>query len=86
MTTKRPSWEKRLGQIRVAIWENQHNGSSWFNVSLGRRVKEGEEWKEYSTYNGIADLAIVKQAVEMAISWITCYSEGTVPGRQETED
>lgn len=76
MTAKRPVWEKRLGQIRVAIWENKSDsGATWFNVSLVRRVKDGEEWKEYSTYNGLADLAIVKQAVELAISWIVCHSD-----------
>jgi hypothetical protein len=65
-----PVYEKRIGSVRVAIWENQNSGGVWHNVSIVRHYKDGEEWKEASTYNGLADLALVREAVEVAREWI----------------
>lgn len=70
MEKNRPVYEKRLGHVRVAVWENLADGKPWYNVSLTRRYKEGEEWKDATTFNGLSDLAVVKDAVALAQSWI----------------
>ena len=61
MEKNRPCYDKRIGSIRVAIWENtsESNGTpkKWHNVSIIRRYKDGNDWKESPTLNGLGDLA-----------------------------
>jgi len=66
----RPSYEKRLGNIRVAVWENITDGKRWHNAAITRRYKQGDDWKEASTFNGQADLALVAECVQCAKAWI----------------
>lgn len=68
----KPAFDRRLGAVRIAIWENDSDdGTPWWNVSLVRRYKDGDDWKETGTFNGLADLALVKEAVNLAAAWIT---------------
>ena len=69
MEKNKPCYEKRIGNIRVAIWENTTEGKVWHNVAITRRYKDGTEWKEASTYNGLGDLAQVGMAVWLAQEW-----------------
>jgi len=91
MEKNRPCYETRLGNIRVAIWENvtegKGNGGSsaprrWHNVSLTRRFKVGNEWKEASTFNGLGDLAQACRALQLAEQWISRRQE-TSTGSEE---
>lgn len=73
----KPVYDKRLGNIRVAIFENESDGRVFFNASLTRRYKEGEEWKDTSTFNGLHDLAVVKELVGRAADYIASREEAT---------
>jgi len=76
----KPTYEKRLGHIRLAIWKNpirdnggnfrDSNRRTWYNISIARSFKVGDEWREASTFNGLADLAVVAECVELARAWI----------------
>ena len=66
----KPSYEKRLGNIRIAVWENNTNGKLWHNAIVTRRYKQGEDWKEAPTFNGLADLALVAECVQYGKAWI----------------
>ncbi len=67
----RPVFEKRLGAIRVAVWANVSPANdTWWNISIVRRYRDGEEWKEANTFNGLGDLALVKEGVTLAAAWI----------------
>ncbi|MCX7429142.1 MAG: hypothetical protein NTW96_26390 [Planctomycetia bacterium] len=58
--TNRPCFEKKVGAIRLVIFENiGDNGKPWHNVSITRSYKSGTEWKEATTFNGEGDLAQV---------------------------
>ncbi len=70
METNKPAYEKRLGSVRLAIWENSSNGKPWFNVAITRRYKDGDDWKDATTFNGLGDLALVSEAVNMAKTWV----------------
>jgi hypothetical protein len=71
MEKNKPHYEKRIGNIRVAIWENITEGVAWHNVSISRRYKDNAgEWKESTTFNGLGDLAQVGSAVWLAQEWI----------------
>ena len=76
MTKSKPVYEKRIGSIRLAIWENENEGKTWFNVSAVRRFKDGEEWKEASTFNGLSDLTHLAKAVELGMAWIERRENG----------
>ena len=96
MEKKRPCYETRLGSIRVAIWENVTEGGAtggngnggnsaprrWHNVSLTRRFKIGNQWKETSTFNGLGDLAQACRALQLAEQWITKRQETSTDSEQ----
>ena len=49
----RPCFEKRVGSIRLVIFENvSENGKPWHNVSIMRSYRSGTEWKDTATFNG----------------------------------
>lgn len=89
MEKSRPCYDKRIGSIRVAIWENtsESNGTpkKWHNVSIIRRYKDGNDWKESPTLNGLGDLAQAALAVQLAIEWISQRQEGQ-PNHDEASE
>jgi hypothetical protein len=59
-----------LGRIVAAIWANKaKDGRVWFNVTITRSYKDGDQWKDTSTF-GRDDLPIVAKAADMAYAWI----------------
>lgn len=70
MDKNRPVWDVRLGSIRAAIFENRNADRTYYNVALTRRFKQGSEWMTSTSFNGLADLAQIRQAVELAIEWL----------------
>ena len=70
MAPRTPAHEIRLGRIRAAIWKNQTQADVvWFNVTVTRLYKDGEQWKD-STAFGRDDLPVVSKVVDMAYAWI----------------
>jgi hypothetical protein len=67
----KPAYSQKLGAIRLSIWENvTENGVAWHNTAITRSYKEGDSWREATTFNGLGDLAQVAAAVGMAQEWI----------------
>ena len=67
---KRPVHEIKLGRVRASIWSNGSNGQdTWFNVSISRLYRDGDEWKTSNSF-GRDDLPLVSKAAEMAYAWI----------------
>lgn len=79
MEKNKPIWDVRLGSIRCAIFENRNAGNVYHNVALTRRFRQGTEWMTSTTFNGLADLAQVRQAVELAIAWLAEHQAGGDP-------
>lgn len=44
-TQQKPVYTTRHSRLDAAVWENQGEKSSFFNVSLKKSYKDGEEWK-----------------------------------------
>ena len=66
----KPAMEFPLGRIRATIWANEaENQEVWFNVTVSRRYKEGDEWRDTSSFRR-DDLPIVAKAIDMAYGWI----------------
>ena len=70
MAQNKPVHEIRLGRIRAAIWANQTAGQDvWFNVTVSRLYKDGEQWKDTTAFRR-DDLPVVAKVVDMAYAWI----------------
>lgn len=87
MEKQRPCYDRRIGNIRVAIWENSsdNNGTlkKWHNVSLTRRYMDGEKnWKDAPTLNGLGDLTQAMLALQLAIDWIKQRQESSPPAQE----
>lgn len=66
----KPVHEFRFGVVRAAIWKNSGaNQRAYFNVSLSRLYRVGEQWKETSSF-GRDQLPLVAKAADMAFEWI----------------
>ncbi len=72
-TRTRPVHEVRLGRIRAAIWKNQTETGVRHNVTFSRLYKEGDDWKQSSSF-GREDLPLLMKVADLAHLWI--YREG----------
>ena len=67
---QKPVKKIQLGSIRATIWENTNDkGASWFNVNVTRSYKDGDEYKD-STSFGEKDLPMASKAMDLALMWI----------------
>ena len=80
---QRPAHEIRLGRIRAAIWANQNDNGTWFNVTVSRSYKDGDEWKSSSSF-GRDELLTLAKVADLANSWIHEQSQ-TGNGRENEE-
>ena len=66
----KPVTEFRLGCIKAVVWENhtQNNGKV-HNVTISRLYKDGNQWKDSSSF-GRDDLLLVAKVVDMTHTWI----------------
>ena len=66
---KKPVHEIRLGRIKAAIWENETENGSRYNVGISRLYKDGDNWKDSTSY-GRDDLPLVARVADLAHLWI----------------
>jgi hypothetical protein len=76
----KPAFEARLNGVRLAVWENEKDGRRWYSAAPSRRytTTESSEPKFTATFNGIADLVLLRETINQAIDWLT--------RREQTED
>jgi hypothetical protein len=67
--SKKPVHEIRLGRIKATLWENETQNGTRHNVTLSRLYKDGENWKDSSSF-GRDDLPLVAKVADLAHSWI----------------
>jgi hypothetical protein len=72
---QRPVHEIRLGRVKAAVWANQGDKGTWFNVTLSRNYKDGDEWKSSASF-GRDELLTVAKVADLANSWIHGQSQG----------
>ena len=66
---QRPAHEIRLGRIKATIWANHNDNGTWYNVTLSRGYRDGDEWKSSSSF-GRDELLTVAKAADLANGWI----------------
>lgn len=75
-TAKRPVHEIRLGRIKAAIWENETRDGTRHNVSLTRLYKDGNTWKDTTSF-GRDDLPLLAKVADLAHTWV--YENPSAP-------
>jgi hypothetical protein len=65
MDNSKPVAKLRLGRISAAIWKNDTDKGSLFNVSFQRTYKEGEEFKNSQSF-GRDDLLVLAKLADQA--------------------
>ncbi len=65
----KPVHEIRLGRIKAAIWRNETQNGSMFNVTISRLWKDGAQWRD-STSFGRDDLPLVAKVADVVHTWI----------------
>ena len=66
---KRPVHEIRMGRIRAAIWENETQNGTRYNVTLSRLYRDDDQWKDSSSF-GRDDLPLVAKVADQVHTWI----------------
>ena len=72
----KPVQEIRMGRIKVAIWENETENGSRYNVTLSRLYKDpgDDSWKSSESL-GRDDLLIAAKLLNQAHTWIFQHSK-----------
>ena len=81
---KRPVHEVRMGRIKAAIWENESDNGTFYNVAISRLYKDGNEWRD-STSFGREDLPLVAKVADRAHTWIYELAHGSSEPTTVTE-
>lgn len=80
---RRPVHEIRMGRIKAAIWENETQQGTRHNVSISRLYRDGEQWKD-STSFGRDDLPLVQKVADVAHIWIFANATSSPSGNGES--
>ena len=73
----RPVFEARLKGIRLALFENETDGRRWYSASPSRRWVDAatKEPSYATTFNGAADLILLRELIDRAVDWMSRQSE-----------
>lgn len=69
MDKQKPVHEIRLGSIKAAIWQNQTENGTRYNVTVARIYKDAEQWKSTDSF-GRDDLLVLAKVADLAHTWI----------------
>lgn len=71
-TNNAPAYAINVGHLHVSVWENtSDSGKNWFNTQIVRRYKDGDQWKDSTSFSGVGDLALLTEAVALAKRFVT---------------
>ena len=64
---KEPIERIRIGRVTAAIWQNESQNGQWYNVTLTRSYKEGDEYRDSHSLAG-TDILLGAAALERAFA------------------
>ena len=68
--------------IGASVWKNQsEKNGSWFNITISRTYKSGDEFKDSTTFRR-DDLLFVAKAAESAFMW--CLNQQTKSAKRQS--
>ena len=75
--SNKPVHEIRFGRIKAAVWANDSEHGVRYAVTISRIYKDGEQWKETTSF-GRDDLLVVAKIADQANTWI--YANSSTDG------
>ena len=71
--TNRPVYTKKIGSVRTVVWANNSGNSDriFFNVQVSRTYRDGDEFKESNSLNGLGDVACLREALRHVADWLS---------------
>lgn len=73
-SSSRPVFSRRHRRLQVAVWQNDSASGSFFNTSLQRSYKDGDDWKRLQTSLNREDLLPATKLLNWAHSAIVAAS------------
>ena len=70
----KPVHEIRLGRIKAAIWENETQNGTMYNVTVCRLYRDGKQWRDSASF-GRDDLPLLAKVADRVHSWIFDQSQ-----------
>lgn len=67
----RPVYSKKIGAIRASVWAGGNEEKTFFNISISRVYRDGDQFKESNTLNGLADVACLKETLIHVANWLS---------------
>jgi hypothetical protein len=83
MAKNKPTYTIRLGTIKAALWENETQNGTRFNVTIQRLYMVDGEWAASDSF-GRDDLLLVAKVADLAHSWI--FERSRKEAKEEPED
>lgn len=80
----RPVQEIRMGRIRAAVWANETENGTRYNVTVSRLYKDDDKWKD-STSFGRDDLLLVAKVADACHSWILAETGSAMASGNEAD-
>lgn len=68
--------------IAVAIWKNDSKNGPLYNVTFRRRYKQGDEWKDSSSFDE-DDLLLLSELAKEAHAWMRQENRAARQARRE---
>lgn len=70
MEKNKPVERFRRGCITASVWLNRNEqGKSWYTITIKRSYKDGDEWRDTSSFR-LEDLPLVEKVADKAFAWI----------------
>ena len=69
----KPVHKIRIGNITASIWANEGQKGTFYNVTINRSYKDGDQWKDTNSLNR-GDLLVVAKLSDQAHTWM-CEQE-----------
>ena len=71
---QKPIHEVRISTVKGAIWRNETENGTRYNVTFSRIYKDGDNWKSTDSF-GRDDLLLLGKVADLAHSWIFAQSQ-----------
>ena len=64
-----PVQEVRLGAVKAAVWRNETENGTRYNVTITRIYRDGDQWRTTESF-GRDDLLLLAKVADHAHTWI----------------
>ena len=67
--SRAPAYTCRIGNIQGTVWDNESQGTTWYNTKIVRCYKVEGNWQDAPDYRS-SDLPVVVEVARRCLDWI----------------